>query len=203
MTPETKFGLPAEVRFCARCVISNQRPSSTVEYTHTRESKKETIHVDADGVCAACRFAEMKEKVDWAERERELQDLLARHRRTDGRYDVLVPGSGGKLHIVQFRGLGSVAFRSARPLLAIKLALEKVLYVDATALAGWIGRVVPRVVSPVGGGQSELFVECSGEGVVLIEEEQTSIGIGAAVAGESLEAVTAGPDPSAAGADPS
>ena len=96
MTPETKFGLPAEVRFCARCVISNQRPSSTVEYTHTRESKKETIHVDADGVCAACRFAEMKEKVDWAERERELQDLLARHRRTDGRYDVLVPGSGGK-----------------------------------------------------------------------------------------------------------
>jgi len=96
MTLETKFGLPAEVRFCARCVISNQRPSSTVEYTHTRESKKETIHVDADGVCAACRFAEMKEKVDWAERERELQDLLARHRRTDGRYDVLVPGSGGK-----------------------------------------------------------------------------------------------------------
>ncbi|OGK87005.1 MAG: LPS biosynthesis protein, partial [Candidatus Rokubacteria bacterium GWC2_70_24] len=96
MTPATKFGLPAEVRFCARCVISNQRPSSTVEYTHTRESKKETIHVDADGVCAACRFAELKEKVDWAERERELQDLLARYRRTDGRYDVLVPGSGGK-----------------------------------------------------------------------------------------------------------
>ena len=27
---EAKFGLPREVRFCARCVISNQRPSSTV-----------------------------------------------------------------------------------------------------------------------------------------------------------------------------
>ena len=93
---EAKFGLPADVRFCARCVISNQRPSSTVEYAHTRESKKETIHFDADGVCAACRFAEEKERVDWAARERELLDLLARHRRTDGRYDVLVPGSGGK-----------------------------------------------------------------------------------------------------------
>ena len=34
--------------------------------------------------------------MDWAERERELLDLLDRHRRTDGRYDVLVPGSGGK-----------------------------------------------------------------------------------------------------------
>jgi hypothetical protein len=90
---EAKFGLPADVRFCARCVISNQRPSSTVEYAHTRESKKETIHFDADGVCAACRFAEEKERVDWAARERELLDLLARHRRTDGRYDVLVPAA--------------------------------------------------------------------------------------------------------------
>ena len=96
MTGETKFGLPAEVRYCARCVISNQRPSSTVEYAHTRESKKETIHFDAAGVCAACRFAELKEKVDWAERERELGDLLARHRRTDGRYAGIAPRTRGK-----------------------------------------------------------------------------------------------------------
>jgi N-acetyl sugar amidotransferase len=94
---EAKFGLPREVRFCARCVISNQRPSSTVEYTHTSESKKETIHFDANGVCDACRFAEWKDtRANWAERERELMDLLARYRRTDGRHDVLVPGSGGK-----------------------------------------------------------------------------------------------------------
>jgi N-acetyl sugar amidotransferase len=94
---QPKFGLPATVRFCTRCVISNQRPSSTVEYVHTADSKKETIGFDADGVCDACRFAELKDtKVDWSERERALQDLLARYRRTDGRYDVLVPGSGGK-----------------------------------------------------------------------------------------------------------
>ena len=94
---EAKFGLPREVRFCARCVISNQRPSSTVEYEHTSESKKETIHFGADGVCDACRFAEWKDaRADWSERERELRDMLARHRRTDGGYDVLVPGSGGK-----------------------------------------------------------------------------------------------------------
>jgi N-acetyl sugar amidotransferase len=94
---EAKFGLPPEVRYCTRCVISNQRPSSAVEYQHTTASPKETIHFDEEGVCAACRFAEMKDtRVDWKERERELIDLLARHRRTDGRFDVLVPGSGGK-----------------------------------------------------------------------------------------------------------
>ena len=75
--PEARFGLPPEVRFCACCVISNQRPSSTVEYTHTRESKKETIGFDARGVCDACRFAEAKDtQVDWKDRERELLDLL-------------------------------------------------------------------------------------------------------------------------------
>lgn len=83
-----------------------------------------------------------------------------------------VPGSGSRLQMIQFRGSGSVAFRTERPLLAVKLAPERVLYVDAAALAGWIGRVVPRAVAPAGGGHlSELFVECTGEGVVLVQEE--------------------------------
>ena len=28
---EAFFGLPPEVKFCKKCVISNQRPNSTVE----------------------------------------------------------------------------------------------------------------------------------------------------------------------------
>lgn len=91
------FGLPEKVVFCARCVISNQRPSSTVEFKHTADEKKQTIGFDADGVCAACRFQEVKEKrIDWQEREAALRELLARHKRTGGGYDVIVPGSGGK-----------------------------------------------------------------------------------------------------------
>lgn len=94
---EVKYGLPREVRFCARCVISNQRPSSDVEYTHTRDSRKKTIRLSADGVCDACRYAERKEStIDWKERERQLRDLCDRFRRNDGAYDCLVPGSGGK-----------------------------------------------------------------------------------------------------------
>jgi uncharacterized protein (AIM24 family) len=88
-----------------------------------------------------------------------------------------VPGSQASIPMVQFRGRGEVAFRSKRPLLAIKLAPERVLHIDAGVLAGWIGRVVPRAVTPAAGGAaSTMFVECTGEGVVLIEEEEGAAG---------------------------
>jgi len=94
---EAKYGLPREVKFCARCVISNQRPNSAVEYAHTEKSKKTTINFDAEGVCDACRFAETKRtRIDWADRERQLRELCDEFRRDDGGYDCLVPGSGGK-----------------------------------------------------------------------------------------------------------
>ena len=38
--PETYYGLPGEITFCKSCVISNQRPNSTVEFKHTAASKK-------------------------------------------------------------------------------------------------------------------------------------------------------------------
>lgn len=91
------YGLPRMVKFCTRCVISNQRPNSAVEFKHSRDSKKETIAFGEDGVCDACRTAERKRReVDWDLRERELIALCDKHRRNDGSYDCLVPGSGGK-----------------------------------------------------------------------------------------------------------
>ena len=92
----TLFGLPEDVRWCVRCVVSNQRPNSCNEFEHTADSKKATIAFDDQGVCDACRVAELKESIDWAERERELIDLLAQHRSKDGSPDIVVPGSGGK-----------------------------------------------------------------------------------------------------------
>jgi N-acetyl sugar amidotransferase len=93
---EVFYGLPAEVKFCKKCVISNQRPNSTVEFSHTVESKKVTIAFDAAGVCDACRMAEVKAKIDWAAREKELREVCAKFRKTDGSYDCIVSGSGGK-----------------------------------------------------------------------------------------------------------
>lgn len=94
---EARYGLPREIKFCKKCVISNQRPNSEVEFTHTIETKKKTINFDKDGVCDACRVAAQKRAtIDWSEREKQLKDLCDRYRRHDGAYDCLVPGSGGK-----------------------------------------------------------------------------------------------------------
>ena len=93
---EAKYGLPEKVVFCKRCVMSNQRPASTPEFRHTIDSKKTTMHIDDDGICDACKFADEKEKINWEKREQELLVLLDKHRRSDGKYDCIVPGSGGK-----------------------------------------------------------------------------------------------------------
>jgi len=102
------YGLPAEVKFCKKCVMSNQRPGSVPEHLHTLDQKKPTLAFDEDGVCDACRFAEFKDKTDWDAREKELIQLLDKYRRDDGYYDVLVPGSGGKdsaiaAHILKYK----------------------------------------------------------------------------------------------------
>lgn len=93
---EAYYGLPQDVQFCKKCCYSNQRPSSTKEFKHTKDSKKVTLALDEEGVCDACRFAEKKNQIDWKEREEQLLKLLAQHRKTDGSYDCIVPGSGGK-----------------------------------------------------------------------------------------------------------
>jgi uncharacterized protein (AIM24 family) len=81
-----------------------------------------------------------------------------------------VPGLRGKLPVVQFRGDGAVALRLARPLVRVKLPALGMVFVDADRLAGWIGRVIPRaVVPPPGGPLGAMCVECTGEGIVLVE----------------------------------
>jgi N-acetyl sugar amidotransferase len=107
--PEVYYGLPREVKFCKRCVISNQRPSSTVEFKNSIENKKETIAFGEDGVCDACIYADWKEtKIDWEKREQELKALCDKFRSKDGKYDCIVPGSGGKdsgftAHVLKFK----------------------------------------------------------------------------------------------------
>lgn len=74
--------LSKEVKFCTKCVVSNQRPRITF---------------DEKGVCSACNYAYLKHNViDWKEREKRLLDLLDKYRSKDGSYDCIVPGSGGK-----------------------------------------------------------------------------------------------------------
>ena len=105
---EALYGLPLRVKFCRRCVISNQRPSSVVEFKNRPSDRKPTIEFDAAGICAACRYAEIKTDIDWRERERELIALCDHHRSRDGTYDCVIPGSGGKdsaftAHVLKYK----------------------------------------------------------------------------------------------------
>ena len=77
-----RYNLPEEIKFCKKCTISNQRPRITF---------------DSEGVCSACKFSIFKRnRFNWENRKKELENLLVKHRKTDGSYDVIVPCSGGK-----------------------------------------------------------------------------------------------------------
>ena len=110
MSPETqaRYGLPLDVRFCTKCVISNQRPSSTREFLSTAADKKSTIGFDESGVCDACNYNDVKNtNIDWEAREQDLIRLAETAQKSGG-YDVVVPGSGGKdsaytAHILKYK----------------------------------------------------------------------------------------------------
>lgn len=94
-TLESLYGLPADVRYCSRCVMSNQRPSSTVEFKNV--DKKDPLEIDDQNVCSACRQHERKwETIDYEARQKTLTKILDQHRSKDGSYDMIIPGSGGK-----------------------------------------------------------------------------------------------------------
>ena len=47
---ETKFGLPQEISFCKKCVMSNQKPNSTPEFKHKIDTKHHTLAFNAEGI---------------------------------------------------------------------------------------------------------------------------------------------------------
>ena len=56
--------IPKEVKWCKKCVISNQRPR---------------IIFDENGICSGCKNNENKKLIDWTKREKELIELLDKH----------------------------------------------------------------------------------------------------------------------------
>ncbi|MDP3792388.1 MAG: N-acetyl sugar amidotransferase [bacterium] len=71
-----------EVKYCVKCVLSNQRPKVTF---------------DENGVCSACQYAWRKYNlINWEKRHKELLRLCEKYRSKNKSYDVIVPSSGGK-----------------------------------------------------------------------------------------------------------
>ena len=101
------FGMPENVLFCNKCIISNQRPNSTIEFKSKNTLNKKGIDIGDEGVCSACKYNEIKNKIDWKDRELKLRDLLDKYRKKNG-YDVVVPSSGGKdsayaAHVLKYK----------------------------------------------------------------------------------------------------
>ena len=100
------YGLPSEINFCKKCVISNQRPNSVIEFKN-KDNLKKGIILNKKGVCQACDYTEIKFSIDWKKREKQLEKFLSKFRKKNG-YDCIVPGSGGKdsaytAHILKYK----------------------------------------------------------------------------------------------------
>lgn len=70
-----------KVVYCKKCLMPNSRPR---------------IVFDNEGVCNACRNAEIKQEINWEERNKEFFRLVEPYRSKDGSWDCVVPWSGGK-----------------------------------------------------------------------------------------------------------
>ena len=90
------YGLPEKVTFCKLCVISNQRPSSTVEFRNSDGKNKSGIFINEEGICDACSYHKKKNNIDWKNREDQLFQFLDKYRKNNGEHDCIVPSSGGK-----------------------------------------------------------------------------------------------------------
>jgi len=71
-------------------------------------STRPRVTFDEHGVCNACQWQRNKEEIDWTARQGELVELLAKHRKSDGSPDCIVPVSGGKDGTYVFHQLRTV-----------------------------------------------------------------------------------------------
>ena len=100
---------PSEVIFCKKCLMSNQRPGSTIEFKNVRNKGKSFLGFNKEGICSACEYKKIKDNdIDWEEREVLLKQLCDKYRSRNNSYDVIVPGSGGKdsvfaSHILKYK----------------------------------------------------------------------------------------------------
>ncbi len=90
------YNLPEKIEYCTKCVVSNQRPSSVIEFKSKDGKNKKGININKNGVCDACLYNEEKLKINWKEREDQLKKFLDKYRKNNGDHDCVVPSSGGK-----------------------------------------------------------------------------------------------------------
>lgn len=82
------------IKYCVRCCMPETQ---------------EGIKFDELGICQACQSSEQKIHINWAEREKELRNILEKAKASAGdNYDCIVPISGGKDSVYQLHVLVKV-----------------------------------------------------------------------------------------------
>ncbi len=99
---------PKEVKFCKKCVYSNQKVVPSALITDKKDhSNRSFLRFNADGVCKACELIARKrnksneKNIDWKKRENDFRKILNKYKSNDGSFDCIVPGSGGKDSVLQ------------------------------------------------------------------------------------------------------
>tara|TARA_B100001167_G_scaffold171350_1_gene122493 strand:+ start:48 stop:1187 length:1140 start_codon:yes stop_codon:yes gene_type:complete len=69
------------LNYCKRCLYPDTKPQ---------------LVFDENGICSACKNHELKEKIDWKSKEKELKEILEKFRSKNNYYDCIIPVSGGK-----------------------------------------------------------------------------------------------------------
>ena len=70
------------MKYCKNCLYPDTKPQ---------------LVFNEEGICSACINYNLKEKIDWDAKEKELREILDKFKSKDGKnYDCIIPVSGGK-----------------------------------------------------------------------------------------------------------
>jgi len=69
------------MKYCVNCLFPDTKPE---------------LSIDENGICDACRTGKYKNEIDWVSKRKELKKIFEESKSTNGKYDCIIPVSGGK-----------------------------------------------------------------------------------------------------------
>ena len=68
------------IYYCKNCLMPSSRPRIVIK----------------NNICNACKYKDVRKKIDYKKREKDLEKILKKYRSKNGNHDCIVPWSGGK-----------------------------------------------------------------------------------------------------------
>ena len=84
------YNLPSKVNFVNFALIQIKDHVLSRVFFIKDKKNAEYLKINNDGICDACKVAELKKKINWKQRKKELYKLLDKFRKNNGDYDCIV-----------------------------------------------------------------------------------------------------------------